>query len=162
MPPPASFTITRATPDAAPAIIEMIEALADFEHLRHELQVDAARLAADLAGPQPRIEAFIGSIDGTAVAYALTYRSYSTFLCRQGLFLEDLFVRPEWRRCGIGRHLLAYVIDHARQSQCGRVEWYVLDWNAPAIALYESMGAQIHTDWRVARIPLVTAATTQP
>jgi GNAT superfamily N-acetyltransferase len=130
----------------------MIEALAEYEKLTHLFVATEADLDAALFGPRPAAEVLIARRDGEAAAFALFFPNFSTFLGRPGLWLEDLFVQPAFRRQGCARALLRTLAALARERGCGRFEWSVLDWNAPAIAFYEALGATILQDWRIARI----------
>ena len=130
----------------------MIVALAEYERLSHLCVATEADLAAALFGQCPAAEVLIASKDGETAAFALFFHNFSTFLGRPGLWLEDLFVRPAFRRQGCAQALLRALASLARERGCGRFEWAVLDWNAPAIAFYESLGATILPDWRIARV----------
>lgn len=150
-----SWTIATATPSDLPALLEMIRALAVYEKLEHLVVVDEKRLAAALFGERPAAEALIASEaggNGTSVGFALFFHTFSTFLGQRGLWLEDLFVYPPYRGRGLGRRLLSELAALARERQCGRFEWAVLDWNAPAIGFYQRMGATLLPDWRIARV----------
>ncbi|MEP7329008.1 MAG: GNAT family N-acetyltransferase [Betaproteobacteria bacterium] len=138
-----------------PDLLLLIKALAEYEKLSHLVVADAADLHGALFGVRPAAEALIVREVGgksSAIAFALFFTNFSTFLGRRGLWLEDLFVLPEYRGRGIGRALLEALADVARQRHYGRFEWAVLDWNAPAIGFYERMGATILTDWQIARV----------
>lgn len=153
---PTSFRIEPARPQDCEVLVELIRALADYEKLSHLVEVRPDQVEAELFGPAPVIEALIGWEDargGTrAVAFALYFHNYSTFLARRGLYLEDLFVVPEARRRGYGKFLMQHLARTAVERGCGRFEWSVLDWNQPAIEFYESLGAQVLPDWRICRI----------
>lgn len=153
--------IRPATADDVPLIAELITELADYERLRHTLTVDASRLHDHLFGARPCIEALIGEVDGLGVGFALFFTNYSTFQCLPGIYLEDIFVRPEFRGRGIGRALFLAVGKLAVERNCGRMEWAVLDWNEPAIGFYKSLGARPLDDWtkyRLAGDALIEAA----
>jgi GNAT superfamily N-acetyltransferase len=135
-----------------PLILAFIRELADYERLAHEVVADEAALAATLFGPTPRAEVLIGELRGLPVGFALFFHNYSTFLGRPGIFLEDLFVREEARGHGVGRALLARLAAIAGERGCGRLEWNVLDWNAPSIAFYERLGAAAMNDWTTYRL----------
>jgi GNAT superfamily N-acetyltransferase len=126
--------------------------LADYEHLGHELRLDDARLRDHLFGEPCYAEVLIGELGGLAVGYALYFPTYSTFLTKPGIWLEDLFVRPECRRRGVGRALLARLAAVAADRGCGRLEWSVLDWNTPAIEFYRSIGAGPVDGWTTYRL----------
>jgi GNAT superfamily N-acetyltransferase len=133
------------------AVFQLITELADFEHLRHEVTGDATTLERHLFDEPRRAEVLLAEEDGAVAGFALYFWSYSTFLCRPGLYLEDLFVQQHRRGHGIGRALLAAVEARARALGCGRLEWSVLDWNARAIAFYEAFGARPVEGWTVYR-----------
>lgn len=158
------FRIAPATPDDVAGILAMIEALADYEQLRPLCVATEAELRAALFGPRPAAEVVVGWEDRTAVGFALFFHNFSTFLGRKGLYLEDLFVRPPYRRRGYGRALLMHLARIAAERGCGRFEWAVLDWNAPAIAFYQSLGAVLLPDWRIVRLtgPALSGLATAP
>ena len=133
-------------------IAAMIRALADYERLAHLCVGTEQELRAALFGPRPAAEVLIAQVDGVPAGFALFFHTFSTFLARRGLWLEDLFVVPERRGRGIGKALLAAVAAIAVERDCGRFEWAVLDWNTPAIRFYESLGATLMPDWRIARV----------
>ena len=143
----------------APALAAMIRALAAYERLDHLCVGSEHELHAALWGPDPAAEVLIADIDGVPAGFALFFQTFSTFLARRGVWLEDLFVYPEHRGAGIGRALLRAVAGVARDRGCGRFEWSVLDWNAPAIRFYESLGATVMPDWRIARVTGPALAT---
>jgi len=147
-----TVTIREATPADIPAILAMIGALAAYERLTHLLQATEADIRDAPFGPKPVAEVLLAIVDGTPAGFALFFHNFSTFLGRRGLYLEDLFVRPEYRRRGCGRALLTRLARIAHERQCGRFEWTVLDWNAPAIRFYESIGATVLPDWRITRV----------
>ena len=152
MPKHVNFTLRAAAPADVPAIVDLIRALADFERLTHLLEVTPEALQAQLFGPRPAAEVVVAEADGEVVAFALFFTNFSTFLARPGLYLEDLFVRPERRGLGIGQALLRPLASLAVERACGRFEWSVLDWNTNAIGFYESMGATVMPDWRICRV----------
>jgi len=135
-----------------PALLELIGELADYERLRDQLVADASLLERHLFGERPVAEALLAETGGAAAGYALFFPTFSTFLGRPGIWLEDLFVRPAHRRAGIGRALLAEVARLAVERGCGRLEWSALDWNEPALAFYRGLGAQRLDEWRLHRI----------
>lgn len=141
-----------ATADDIPRILELIRALADYERLAGEVVADEAGLAATLFGPRRFAEVVIAEHEGAPAGFALFFHNYSTFLGRPGIYLEDLFVRPELRGRGIGATLLAFLARLAVERGCGRLEWSVLDWNEPAIRFYERLGARAMSDWTVYRV----------
>ena len=131
---------------------EMIGMLADYEKLSH-LHVSGEKdLAAALFGERPAAEVLVALKDGKPAAFALFFHNFSTFLGRRGLWLEDLYVRPEFRRQGCAKALLRALAGLARERGCGRFEWAVLDWNASAIEFYQSLGATLLPDWRICRV----------
>ena len=135
-----------------PAILQLIRDLAEYERLADEVEATEAGLRDSLFGPTPRAEAIIAKIGGEAVGFALWFHNYSTFLARPGLYLEDLFVRSEWRGRGVGRALLRHLARIAIERGCGRMEWSVLDWNDQAIGFYRSIGARRMDEWTVNRL----------
>ncbi len=147
-----SFRIVAATPDDVGYVLEMIRALAEYEKLRHLCIATEESLKVALFAPRAAAEVILGWEDDRPVAFALFFHNFSTFLGRKGLYLEDLFVQPAFRRRGYGRALLIHLAHIAVQRECGRFEWAVLDWNAPAARFYESLGATILPDWRIARV----------
>jgi GNAT superfamily N-acetyltransferase len=146
------FAIRRAGPDDVAAIHAMIAALARYEELSHLCVASEADLAAALFGPRPAAEALIAWADAEPAGFALFFHSYSTFLGRRSLWLEDLFVQPAHRRQGCAQALLRALATLAVERNCGRFEWAVLDWNAQAIAFYQALGATVLPDWRIVRV----------
>ncbi len=144
--------IRPATAADAPAIARLIRALADYERLSHAVTLDEGRLRDHLFGPRPFAEALLAEDAGAVVGYALFFPTYSTFLGRPGLYLEDLFVEPAHRGKGHGKALLAAVARLAVERGCGRLEWSVLDWNEPAICFYRLVGAAPVDGWTVYRL----------
>jgi GNAT superfamily N-acetyltransferase len=135
-----------------PAVHSLIRELAEYERLTALCTGTADELAASLAADRPAAEVLVAEVDGEIVGFALFFPTFSTFLARPGLWLEDLYVRPAHRARGIGTRLLRAVAALAVERGCGRFEWAVLDWNAPAIGFYERMGATVMPDWRIARV----------
>ncbi len=139
-------------------IVGMIRELAEFEQLTHLLQVTPEKLRPHLFGEKPVAEAMVAEVDTgqggkpEVAAFALFFTNFSTFLAQPGLYLEDLYVRPAFRRLGIGQALLRRLAALANERGYGRFDWSVLDWNASAIAFYERMGATVMPDWRVCRV----------
>lgn len=148
----SGVTIRDARPDDLDTILAFIRALADYERLAHEVKADRDVLARHLFGPRPMAEVLIADHDGAAVGFALFFHNFSTFEGRPGIYLEDLFVRPEARGLGAGRALLAHLAHLAIERDCARLEWSVLDWNAPAIAFYRAIGARPMDEWTVQRV----------
>ncbi|HEU5430396.1 MAG TPA: GNAT family N-acetyltransferase, partial [Thermomicrobiales bacterium] len=152
---PPAFRILPATPADIASLHGLVRALAEYERLSDICTSTEADLAAALFGPRPVAEALIARLDGNchvAAGFALFFHTYSTFLGRPSLWLEDLFVRPEQRGAGIGQALIRTLAAIAADRGCGRFEWAVLDWNEPAIRFYESLGAAVLPDWRIARV----------
>ena len=147
-----TFTIRPALREDLPVLIEFIHALADYEKLTHLLAVSEAQLAQEIFGEGARVEALLGHCGPEPAAFAVYFHNFSTFLGRRGLYLEDLFVHPRFRRRGYGRAMLAEIARIAHARRCGRFEWTVLDWNAPAIDFYRSLGAEVLPDWRICRV----------
>jgi GNAT superfamily N-acetyltransferase len=133
-------------------LFELIQELAHFEHLASQVTGSANELARDLFGERRAAEALVAERDGRVLGFALFFTTYSTFLTRPGLYLEDLYVRESERGRGIGKALLERLIELARERGAGRLEWSVLDWNANAITFYEKMGATVLPDWRICRV----------
>lgn len=147
-----SYEILPAARSHVPAVYAMVRELAEYEELTHLVSGTAADLETELFGAHPVIEAIVALADAAPVGFALYFHNYSTFLARKGLYLEDLYVQPAHRRRGIGRALLIHLARIAMARGCGRFEWSVLDWNAPAIGFYERLGATVMPDWRIARV----------
>lgn len=149
---PDGAILRPAAPADVSVLFELIRALAEYEKLSHAVTGSAAELEQHLFGDRPYAEAIVAECDGKAVGFALFLHNYSTFLTKPGIYLEDLFVLPEYRRRGIGKAMLSYLAELAVDRGCGRLEWSVLDWNSPAIAFYQSLGASILPDWRICRV----------
>jgi GNAT superfamily N-acetyltransferase len=141
-----------ARTEDVPAILALIRALAAFEQLSDQVVATEDALRHWLFGPRPAAEVILAWADAEAVGFALFFQNFSTFLARPGLYLEDLFVVEAWRGRGVGRQLLTRLAQIAQERGCGRFEWAVLEWNAPAVAFYERMGAEVSQDWRVCRL----------
>jgi len=141
-----------AEPRDVAAIVGLIRELADFERLTHLLRVTPETLQPHLFGDKPVVESVVGEVNGEVVAFALFFTNFSTFLARPGLYLEDLYVRPEHRGRGLGRALLEHLGALAVQRDYGRFEWSVLDWNEHAIRFYQAMGATVMPEWRICRV----------
>ena len=146
------FAIRAATEGDVPLILQFIRDLAEYERLLHKVVATEELLRASLFGNPRFAEVIIGEENGTAVGFALFFHNYSTFLAQPGIYLEDLFVKPEARGRGYGKALLARLAQLARERGCGRVEWAVLDWNTPSIDFYKSLGAVPMDDWTVFRL----------
>ena len=145
-------TIRCATGSDVPLLLELIRALAEFEKLSHQVVATEATLRASMFGARPYAEALIAEVDGAPVGFALFFHSFSTFLGEPGLYLEDLFVRPEARSQGIGRELMSALARVALERGCRRFEWSVLDWNERALAFYRQLGAEPMSEWTVQRL----------
>jgi len=147
-----SMMVRRAVQGDEALILGFIRDLAEYEKLSHEVVATKAHLGATLFCEAPKAFALIAEIDGAAVGFALYFFNYSTFLGKHGLYLEDLFVRESARGGGAGKALLAALAQIAIENDCGRMEWSVLDWNAPSIAFYKSLGAVPMDEWTVYRL----------
>jgi len=147
-----ALRIERATERDVPLILELINGLAVYEKLAHEVTATEAGLRETLFGARPAADVIIGYTGDTPVGFALFFPNYSTFLGKPGLYLEDLFVLPEWRGHGFGRGLLIRLAAIAVERGCGRFEWSVLDWNEPAIGFYKSLGATLMDGWSIFRV----------
>lgn len=141
-----------ARPDDVALILAFVRELAEYEKLLHEVEATAEDFARDLFGPQPRVFCDIAEWDGAPAGFALWYYTFSTFRGRQGIFLEDIFVRPEFRGRGIARALMRRLARRCVDEALGRFEWNVLDWNAPAIRFYRSVGAVPLDAWTMQRV----------
>lgn len=148
----SDIRIRSATVDDVSVILTLIRGLADYERLANEAVVTEEDLRDSLFGERPAAEVLIAEVDGHAAGFALFFHNYSTFLGRRGLYLEDLFVFPAHRGRGVGRALMARLARLATERQCGRFEWWVLDWNNAAIQFYKSLGARAMDDWTVYRL----------
>jgi GNAT superfamily N-acetyltransferase len=147
-----SLVIDAATPADVPTLLALIGELAEFERLAHELAATPASLEEALFGPRPVAEAVVARVGGEVAGFAVFFRNFSTFAGREGLFLEDLYVRPAYRGQGIGRELLAHVAGIAAARGCCRMEWSVLNWNRRAVGFYEALGAKPVNDWTIYRL----------
>lgn len=142
-----SITIRQARPTDANAIYDMIYELAVYEKAPEEVVTTAEEIKATLFGADSKTEALICEIDGKVAGYAVFFTSYSTWLGRNGIYMEDLYISPDYRGVGAGKALLKYIAQCAVQRKCGRLEWSVLDWNKPAIDFYLSIGALPQSEW---------------
>jgi GNAT superfamily N-acetyltransferase len=149
---PKNFVIRPATITDVPMILELIRALATYERAPNEVAATEEQLKDVLFGEKPAAEVLLAFEDGVAVGFAVFFYNFSTWLGRPGLYLEDLFVRPEKRGRGYGRALLVHLAKIARDRGCGRMEWAVLDWNQPAIEFYGKLGARPLDDWKIFRL----------
>ena len=148
----SGVSIRVATVSDVPLILSFIRELAEYERLLDEVEADEADIRRDLFGENPRAFCDIAEADGTPVGFALWFYNYSTFRGRAGIYLEDLYVRPEARGLGAGKALLARLAQRCVEADLGRLEWAVLNWNAPSIAFYDSLGAGAMTEWTVRRL----------
>lgn len=146
------LVIRKALPEDAPVIHQLIRELAEYEKLLDEVKVTINGLEKLLHSKKSFVEILIAEYKLTPVGYALFFQNFSTFLGKPGIYLEDLFVKPEFRGKGIGKALLEHIILLAKQRDCGRVEWSVLDWNKPAIEFYKNRGANPLNDWKIFRL----------
>ncbi|MGH8136964.1 MAG: GNAT family N-acetyltransferase [Steroidobacteraceae bacterium] len=146
------ITIRPAAAHEVPLILQFIRDLATYEHLEDQVVATPERLHSVLFGPRPYAEVLFACLHGEPVGFALFFHNFSTFLGRPGIYLEDLYVRPEARGHGAGRRVLAWLAAAALQRGCGRLEWAVLDWNEPSIGFYESLGAIPMDEWRTFRL----------
>jgi GNAT superfamily N-acetyltransferase len=152
-PSPHSHTAIRAaTPADVPSIYALLGELAEYERLGHEVHATSDSLREALFGPRPAAEALVAEVDGQTVGYALFFTTFSTFVGRPGIYLEDLYVQPHARGKGIGRQLLVHLAKLAVERGYGRLEWAVLDWNEPSIEFYQRLGARAMSEWTVYRL----------
>ncbi len=147
-----TITIRPASRDDLPLIAQFIRDLAAYERLADEVRFDEAGLGARLFGDHPYAEVLIGEIDSVPQGFALFFHNFSTFEGKPGVYLEDLFVRPEARGSGLGKALLAHLAAIAEERDCARLEWWVLDWNEPAIGFYKKLGAKPMDEWTTFRV----------
>jgi GNAT superfamily N-acetyltransferase len=148
----SNFIIRSATIEDTALILRFIQELADYEKLLHEVVADEATLKESLFGDTPYAKVVIGEYAGKPVSFALYFHNFSTFIGRPGIYLEDLYVQPNMRGKGLGKILLGYLASAAIELNCGRLEWWVLDWNKPAIDFYQSLGAKTMDEWTVNRV----------
>ena len=147
-----SLTIRSARPADAALVFTLVRELADYEKLTAAMDATEAQIAAALFAPRPRLFCDIAEWDGAPAGFAVWFLNFSTFRGRYGIYLEDIFVRPTFRRRGIGKALLARLAKHCVDEGYTRFEWAVLDWNVPAIEFYRSLGAEVLGDWRICRL----------
>lgn len=151
----AELSLRFATQNDAHEIFRLVSALAEYEKLEHEVVSSPADFQRTLSDPDSNVEVLLAFWCGETVGFALFFESFSTFLGKPGLYLEDLFVRPEYRAKGIGTALMIRLIGIAKERNYGRVEWAVLDWNEPAIKFYtRKIGAKLMSSWRICRLEL--------
>jgi GNAT superfamily N-acetyltransferase len=148
----AAGTVRFARPGDVPAIVGLIHELAEYEKLSHLAVATPELLLPQLFGPRPGCECLVAEQDGRITGFALFFHNFSTFLCKPGLYLEDLYVQPAARGTGLGRQLLVALARIAVERDCGRFEWSVLDWNVSAQEFYARMGAAMLPDWRICRV----------
>jgi GNAT superfamily N-acetyltransferase len=148
----SEFSIRPAGPDDVPLILSFIREIAAYEKLTHEVVATEEILRESLFGARPAAEVLIGYGGDQPAAYAVFFHNFSTFLGRSGLYLEDLYVKPDWRGRGLGKAMLLRLARLAKQRQCGRFEWTVLDWNEPAIGFYKKLGASLLDEWKICRL----------
>ncbi len=149
---PKPLLIRPAVEADVPLVLAFIRALAEYEKLTHEVVATEADIRAGLFGPRRVAECAIAEWDGAPAGFALFFHNYSTFIGRPGIYLEDLFVKPDLRGKGIGKALLAHLAKLAIERNCARLEWAVLGWNEPSIAFYKSLGAKPMDEWTVYRL----------
>jgi GNAT superfamily N-acetyltransferase len=154
-----SLTIRRARADEAGLVLSFVRELAEYEKLLHEVEATETTVGAALFGSNPRLFCEIAEWNGEPAGFAVWFINFSTFSGRSGIYLEDLFVRPAQRGNGIGKALLAHLAKHCVANGWPRLQWAVLDWNAPAIEFYKSLGAVLINEWTVCRVggPALTA-----
>jgi GNAT superfamily N-acetyltransferase len=145
-------SLRSATAADVPQILAYIQGLADYEKLTHACVATEDSLRQTLFGPRPYAEVILGEYDGEPAGFALFFHNYSTFRAAPGIYLEDLYVLPERRGHGVGKALLKQLAKLAVERGCARLEWSVLDWNAPAIAFYKSLGAEPQDEWTIFRV----------
>ncbi len=146
------FVIHEATATDVPLILSFIKGLGEYEKLSHEVVATEEFLRENLFGENPKAEVILGYYQNEPVAFALFFHNFSTFLGRPGLYLEDLFVKPEYRGKGFGKVMLSYLARLTKERNCGRLEWSVLDWNEPALKFYRSIGSKLMDEWTVQRL----------
>ncbi len=146
------FQIRAATINDAAVILALIKELAEYEKLSHEVEATDADIRQSLFGNRPVAEALIGELDGVPISFALFFYNFSTFLGKAGIYLEDLYVKPDYRSNGFGRKMLAHIARLAKERNCGRFEWSVLDWNEPAIRTYDRLNARPMKEWILYRL----------
>ena len=152
MTPSFDVRIVPATEKDTPVILSLIKGLADYERLAHEVEATEEGIHESLFGDWPAAEVALAYVGADVAGFALFFHNFSTFLGRRGLYLEDLFVLPAYRGRGVGRRLLSHLARVAIERRCGRMEWWVLDWNESAIRFYKSIGARPMDDWTVYRV----------
>jgi GNAT superfamily N-acetyltransferase len=147
-----TFKIRPANENDAPVILSLIKELAEYERLAHEVVATEDDIRISLFGDHPFAEALVGEFEGVPISFALFFYNFSTFLGKPGIYLEDLYIQPEHRGKGFGRKMLIYLARLARERNCGRFEWSVLDWNEAAIRTYEKLNAKPMKEWILYRL----------
>ena len=147
-----NLTLRSATSDDVSVIVAFIRDLAKYEQLSSECHATEEQVKATLFAERPSAECVLALADGEPAGFVVFFSNYSTFLARPGLYVEDLFVKPTFRKRGIGRALFLHLAKLANERKCGRMEWAVLDWNEPAIEFYHTLGAHELSDWRIFRL----------
>jgi GNAT superfamily N-acetyltransferase len=148
----SNLLIRPSTVEDVPLILDFIRGIAEYEKLSHEVTATEADIRESLFGKRPAAECVLAFWDGKPSGFAVYFHNFSTFLGKAGLYLEDLFVKPEFRGKGIGKALLLHLAGIAKELRCGRFEWAVLDWNTPAIEFYKKLGAKPMDEWTVYRL----------
>src|SRR5690242_2304875 len=146
------YSISQITRDEVPSLLELIRELARFERLEHEVEATVDSLTESLFSSKPVAGALIGRVNGELVGYALYFFTFSSFIGRAGIWLEDLYVRPAFRRQGLGRAMIEAVARIGAERNCGRFEWTALNWNKNALDFYRKLGAQMMNDWVLVRM----------
>ncbi|MCB1123849.1 MAG: GNAT family N-acetyltransferase [Verrucomicrobiae bacterium] len=146
-----SLEIRKATESDATLILELIQGIAEYEKLTHQVTADESLIKKNMFGDQPYAHCFLAFWNGEPAGYALYFFNFSTFLAKPGLYLEDLFVKPHLRGRGIGKELLLTLAREAKNKDCGRMEWMALDWNTPAHDFYLALGADMLEEWKLFR-----------
>jgi diamine N-acetyltransferase len=147
-----SITIRAARPDDSALIFELVRELAEYEKLAHAVDATQEQIAAALFSKEPRLFCDIAEWNGEAVGFAVWFLNFSTFRGRHGVYLEDVFVRQAFRGRGLGKALMAHLAQRCIKEGWARFEWAVLDWNAPSIAFYKSIGAEVMDEWKICRL----------
>jgi GNAT superfamily N-acetyltransferase len=146
------ITIAPVTPAEVPTLLELIRELARFERLEHEVEATPESLHASLFGPQPAAGALFAHCDGDVAGYAIYFFTFSSFVGRAGIWMEDVYVRPQFRKRGLGRRLIEAVAQIGAERGCGRFEWTALNWNEPALEFYRGLGARVMSEWILLRV----------
>ncbi len=148
------ITIAPVTPSEVPKLLELIRELARFEKLEHEVEATAETLSHSLFGPRPAAGALLARCDGEVAGYAIYFFTFSSFIGRAGIWLEDVYVRPQFRKRGLGRRLMEAVARVGVERGCGRFEWTALNWNEGALEFYRGLGARAMSEWVLLRVNL--------